>query len=84
MVKADRPHTVSASSRPQRAKAQRQKAAQRPMTSPGGGRRRKVSIQSKPATLERPRSAFTNVKCRTQTWERSQLREDIATIRALR
>lgn len=84
VVKADRPHTVSASSRPQRAKAQRQKAAQRPMTSPGGGRRRKVSIQSKPATLERPRSAFTNVKCRTQTWERSQLREDIATIRALR
>ncbi|QDZ25070.1 hypothetical protein HOP50_15g76160 [Chloropicon primus] len=86
VVKADRPHTVHSTSRSTKQQpCKSQRSGQRPMTSPA--RRRQVTIKAKASqavSMERPKSAFINTKCRAQTWERSQLREDIATIRALR
>ena len=81
VVKADRPHTVHSTSR-SRTPARNQKRGPRPMTSPAK-RGQRVTIQQKAEIAERPKSAFIS-KCRMQTWENSQLREDIATIRALR
>ena len=81
VVKADRPHTVHSMSRSRRTGGSQKRG--RPMTSPGKRGTQRVTIQPKAEVAERPKSAFTT-KCRMQTWEKSQLREDIATIRALR
>ena len=92
VVKADRPQTVHSTSRSRKPKDNQKRHGNRPMTSPAKGRgasaqQRHVTIANSPQAaamaLQRPKSAFTT-KCRMQTWENSQLREDIATIRALR
>ena len=80
-IKADRPYTSHAATRTQKAKDERMRA--RPTSSPSRRNAKGASVRIKHPEAERPKSAFP-LRCRMQTWENSQLREDIATIRALK
>ena len=82
--KADRPQTSRPSS--MKSKLTPKQSKIRPYSSPA--RRSMTSSvrfqpQQQAASMERPKSAFP-LRCRHNVWENTQLKEDIATIRALR